>query len=790
MIRDRSMPRPADGAPVETTHASPRSPEPDAAADRAFDQERAETVRTRLLWLLPTAAGVWVLSFLWVDGEVFTRAQALAVRVPQLVVTLLAYLWLRRPRSLGALEVVVTLGFGLITASSGLGLLHVPHDRLPAKVASLVLTVFVVCPVAALPWRSTLATGVLTTISLSTLLVAGERTTYFITLTIVGFAYFALAASAAARDRLKRRELMARRALEEANQRLEHEDALRRRLFVNLSHDFRTPLAVIRADADALRGPGRSAEEARTIDRMESNARVLADLADQLLDLARLEAGQMPLRPTTLDLRRVVRDVAALLAPSGAEHKLVTALPDEPLVVHADAGHLQRIVTNLVVNALRQVRTAGAVTIAARRAGDDVHVDVLDDGPGVPADRRDAIFRRFVSFDSDGSTASGIGLPLARELARLGGGDLVLLPDAPRTTFRLSLPAHAGAPEEPATVPAAPAPRPSRPAPPSPEPATGARVLVVEDNEDMAEVLVRTLADRFRVEHVGTVARAKQALAGPMPDGILSDVLLPDGTGYDVLAEVLRKPERDARPVVLVSALGDVDERVRGLAAGAADYLPKPFAPAELRSRLQAAIERAEAQRRALEAQRDALLVELHDGVSASLSRAALLLQTPDADATSGALEAIRDGLDEARGIMTLLSPQPAELDALGAQIRRELADACRDAGLEARFETAHETAPHIVPAGVAHTLRRVAREATTNAIKHAGARAITARLAATADHWTLTVSDDGRGLPAGSPAGRGLGIMKRRAARVGGSVTIDSAPGAGVRVALTIPRS
>jgi signal transduction histidine kinase len=771
-------------------------PEPrDESFEIAFDAARAETVRTRSRWIWGASIPVWVVSFFLVDRVVFSTAAALTVRVPELLLAIACLVWLARPRSLRALEVVTVGAWTVIALVSSYGFLVMAPDKLPPKVAGLMLSVLVVCLLGSFTWQATLGIAIVTLIPLTSLLFVGATQLFELTLTVVGFAWGIIIVSAAARDRLKRSELHARRALVTANERLQQEDELKRRLFVNLSHDLRTPLAIVRGEAAMLRASGRLADDDAALFRVERNATALAQLADQLLDLARLEAGQMPVRASACDIGALVRDLATQLAPPG-ERRIVTTVADEGVVALVDPAHASRIVTNLLANALRQTKSAterGVVTIDVR--GDDgsgtgsVVVDMIDEGPGIPAGRRDAIFVRFVSFDADGNTASGIGLPLARELALANGGSLVLLPGEP-TTFRLSLPAtdelpaHARGEEplegavrslvaatESVALPAS-QPRPRR------------RVLVVEDNPDMGLLLVRALGTAYRVEHVTRVADALALVDDDPPTAILSDVMLPDGTGYDLLAAVRASRDLDRTPVLLVSALGEVDQRVRGLAAGADDYIPKPFAPEELRGRVAAAIERADAWGMALAAQRDALLMEVHDGVSASLSRASMLLSDleprPSVETVAHARDAVRDGLDEVRAITRLLAPKPTTLLSLAAEIRRAMADGCAAARLELDFEVdagrASEDAT--VAAAIAHTLRRVAREATTNVIKHAVAQHLVCRIAATKDMLELRIEDDGRGLPAERSEGQGLGIMARRVARVGGTIEIGTRPG------------
>jgi signal transduction histidine kinase len=774
-----------------------------SAVEHVFRAERAETMRTRLRWLWGAAFGGWVLSFACFDLASFTsRTHAAIVRAPECAVALLLWFWLRKRRSLRDLEVCTVGAWCIVAGVTAYGLSLVPPDKLPFKAASFSLSVLVVCPLASLRWQATATVGGITVLALSTLRLLGESSIFMVTMTVVGFAYLALIASATARDRLVRRELVSRLALADANEKLRRDDELRRRLFTNLSHDLRTPLAIVHGEAELLRAAARSTQDAQALSRISSNARALADLAAQLLDLARLDAGQMSHKPRSCDVVRTARDVAAALAPPlGREGPAVTVRAPDALagaagtvVAHVDPQHLARLLTNLVANALRHARTA--VTVVPRRAGDRIVVDVDDDGPGIPADRREAIFQRFVSFDSDGNTASGIGLPLARELAITNGGSLELLESTSATTFRLVLLASDIAPEEPERPEDDPGMVPTNGGDAAQTSTTRTiarrRVLVVEDNDDMATLLRRVLGDRFDVERVANVSDALARIDAGSVDGVLSDVLLPDGTGYEILKAVRGRRDLAALPFVLVSALGASEEHVRGLAAGADDYVAKPFSPEELESRLLAALGRADARRRALDEQRDALLMEIHDGVSGSLSRAAMLLidNRQGGAAIDGAREAIADGLDEVRAVAKLLAPRASSFDVLVAEIRRTMADTVASASIRLEFET--NDPPEALPLAppVAHALRRAAREATTNILKHAGARRVRCRLVMTTEAFILEIEDDGRGFADEVQSGQGLGIMNRRASRIGGHVQRGNRPEGGAFVHVTLPRA
>jgi signal transduction histidine kinase len=770
-----------------TTQATPQ------ALERAFDDERAEAIRVRSRWIWGGAMVVWGISLAWFDLAVFpSRAFALQIRAPEIAIAIGFSLWLRRPRSLRALEGWTVLAWAAISALSSAGLLVVPHEKLPAKVASLAISVMAVLALGSFTWATALATGVLTALSIFVLRTIGETQLFNLAATAFGFAFGTLVVAAAARDRLKRAEFVSRRALVDANEKLRREDELRRRLFVNLSHDFRTPLAVIQGEAALLRGH-EGGEAAAALGRIEGNARSLSDLTDQILDLARVDAGQMPRRASRCDVAQAARDVAALLAPAEPGRTVTAAAPRDPssLVALADHGHLHRILVNLAANALRHAH--GEVSLVVTREGDRVVVSVTDDGPGIAPERRAAIFDRFVSFSESAGTSSGIGLPLARELAALNHGSLVLVADAPTTTFRLDLPACEGPAEEPERPAAPSGPPVLLPQGPAGAGPLAPRVLVIEDNPDMAALLERVLRSTFRVDVATSLAAGTASLSERRPQAVLCDVMLPDGSGYDLLATLGASRGPDTPPVILVSALAEIEQRVRGLAAGADDYVAKPFAPDELRGRVAAAVERADQRRRALDAQRDSLLMEIHDGVSASLARAAIILgarggtQEPHLS-LEPALDAIRDGLDEVRAISSLLAPKPGDWSALCADVRRTTADACAAAALGFEFEADEGDPLALVPVAVAHALRRVAREATTNALKHAAATTLTCRMRS-GPAWCVRIEDDGRGLPDARSGGQGLSIMRRRIERLGGTITIANREAGGAVVDVVIPR-
>jgi len=301
------------------------------------------------------------------------------------------------------------------------------------------------------------------------------------------------------------------------------------------------------------------------------------------------------------------------------------------------------------------------------------------------------------------------------------------------------------------------------------------------------------LGESFRVRVASSVAGARHALLEATPDAILCDILLPDGDGFEVLSHVRGDRHLDGVPVLFVSALATAEQRTRGLAAGADDYVTKPFDAAELVARVQLACERAVQRRRALDTQRREFLAELHDGVTASLSRAALLLASAQGQGATPAMieaanDAVRDGLNEARTVLSLTGAGTVPWPDLVERLELQLGEA-EAFGLELEFQTDNDGSAGLLSAVEAHALERAVRELVTNAVKHASARSLRATLVAEQGRVLLTFSDDGVGLAVDHSAS-GLAILQRRITRLAGSLHLTAGDASGTRVTLEFPLS
>jgi signal transduction histidine kinase/CheY-like chemotaxis protein len=340
---------------------------------------------------------------------------------------------------------------------------------------------------------------------------------------------------------------------------------LRTRLLSEMGHELRTPLhsldTISQFLLDRLDGELTS-EQDRQVRIIHEVAESLTAYVNDLLDLARTDAGRAVIQLTRFHVDAVLRPLRRILQPL-VPPKVALQVAVEPGLppITSDEQKLSQILRNLVANALKFTEH-GAVEIRALRAGDRIVFEVADSGIGIAPEHHDLIFHEFAQLDGHVQPrmrGSGLGLPLSRRLAELLGGTLTVASQlGVGSTFRLELPLEAGvtaaapAPAPTAPVIAAAAPRPGRP-----------RVLIVDDDRASRYVLRRWLDGRYRVDEADTGHDGLRQ-AATRPDAIFLDVVMPDLTGFEVLERLKADPVTRDIPVVVYTALGlGVHDRAR-----------------------------------------------------------------------------------------------------------------------------------------------------------------------------------------------------------------------------------
>jgi two-component system OmpR family sensor kinase len=216
-----------------------------------------------------------------------------------------------------------------------------------------------------------------------------------------------------------------------------------RQFVADASHELRTPLSTIHGYAElSRRTPDDNAALLASLGKVETEADRMSALVEDLLLLARLDSGR-PLAREEVDLTRLLLETVADARVVAPDHKWQLALPEEPLTVVGDIARLHQVITNLLNNARSHTPVGTTVTVAAASHGDDVRIEVHDDGPGLPPELLDEVFDRFTRGDSSRTRASGgagLGLSLVSAIAEAHGGHAAVTSRRDDTTFTVTLP--------------------------------------------------------------------------------------------------------------------------------------------------------------------------------------------------------------------------------------------------------------------------------------------------------------------------------------------------------------
>jgi signal transduction histidine kinase len=373
----------------------------------------------------------------------------------------------------------------------------------------------------------------------------------------------------------------AQRELRRINAQLEETDRRKDEFLAMLAHELRNPLAPLSYAVGLLEG----AEDPVLCDareRLERQLSHISRLVDDLLDVSRVTSGKIELRLSTMDLRDAVRHAVEVSTPSLEEraHALVVEVPPEPLVVRGDIVRLSQVISNLLNNAARYTPLGGHIAVRASKRGENAIIEVTDDGRGIEPELIDRIFGAFVQGGA-GDGGLGLGLHVVSHLVRLHGGAARAYSDGvgKGSRFEITLPlseaelAPAEVEREPqAETPAAP---------------TRLRIVVIEDQEDVRQMVV-VLLERWGHEVIAsdTGGEGLRLIAEHDPDVALVDIGLPDMDGYEVAARARAELGAKCPPLIAVTGWGQDSDRRRALEGGFSKHLIKPVRPKDLKSLL------------------------------------------------------------------------------------------------------------------------------------------------------------------------------------------------------------
>ncbi len=425
-----------------------------------------------------------------------------------------------------------------------------------------------------------------------------------------------------------------KQVLEEANRKLKELDEVKTRFFANISHELRTPLTLLLAPIETMRRQKAHMFDEQTrewLATMEANGLRLLKLINDLLDLVKLESGHMDVRRDSVNLNDFLKGLRSSVQKMADDKRVHLSAEVDPEVssVVTDRDKLEKILLNLVFNAIKFTPAKGQVTIRAKKVGDYAQIEVVDTGMGIAEANIPYLFTRFWQADTSAQRkyqGTGIGLALVKELVEVQGGSVaVTSKEGQGTTMTVRLPVTVGREENtvpvssPMTVSPTEAGLPTE-EPPAPSPqgewlqglyrraelfpsltalkdsirplqpigANGHRpkVLVADDEPDMLRYLKSELVNEYEVLEATDGRQAIALAAQFQPDIILCDMMMPEMDGIQVCKQLRTQSITQSIPVLLLTARADEDTKMNALSNGASDFLSKPFSVTELHVRL------------------------------------------------------------------------------------------------------------------------------------------------------------------------------------------------------------
>ena len=404
----------------------------------------------------------------------------------------------------------------------------------------------------------------------------------------------------------------ARATIEEQANKLIEMDQIKNRFFANISHEFRTPLTLIIGPLeDCLSGLDQPSQS--QLEMMLRNCRRLLRLINQLLDIARLEAGGMELMVKKGDLTQFIKGIVSSFAPSAERNGISLQVNADGIEMVFDDEKLEKVFSNLLSNALKFTATGGKIFVGCAIDTDDqgnksVRITVKDTGHGIPREELPHIFDRFRQVDGSSTRAqegTGIGLALVKDLVTLHGGSIDVNSEPGfGTEFTVTLPYKLDTGEETLSGYgaltdslkgeiagleqhfASQSSSTSHVAPLSIEQQSDRNtVLLIDDNPDIRSYLFDCLTPHYNVLQACNGLDGLRITKELLPDLIICDIMMPGMDGYEVCQTLKSDPDLNHIPLIFLTAKASMSMKVEGLKVGADDYIAKPFNASELLAR-------------------------------------------------------------------------------------------------------------------------------------------------------------------------------------------------------------
>jgi PAS domain S-box-containing protein len=363
--------------------------------------------------------------------------------------------------------------------------------------------------------------------------------------------------------------------LELRNREVERVTKLKSKFLASMSHELRTPLNAIVGFSDLLAEgtPGDlNDKQKRFVNHIKQGSAHLLQLINDILDLSKIEAGQLDLRCEDFQIKTALPEVLSTIRPLAmAKNIQIEQKMENDQHVYADRVRFKQILYNLLSNAVKFTPKAGRIDIDCHGDGDSVCISVTDSGVGIRAEDQAVIFEEFRQVEGPAGTTqegTGLGLAITKRLVEQQGGRISLKSEFGKgSRFTFTLPAGSRGAETPLVN-----------EPPSPSIVIGESrgkplILVVDDEVTARELLATYLSPEYRIAMAESGEEAVKQARHLRPDAITLDVMMPGGNGFETLAALKKAPETANIPIIIVSI---VDQKQGGFALGAVDYLIKP----------------------------------------------------------------------------------------------------------------------------------------------------------------------------------------------------------------------
>ncbi|MEX0290017.1 MAG: response regulator [Flavobacteriaceae bacterium] len=410
-----------------------------------------------------------------------------------------------------------------------------------------------------------------------------------ITLTLIGFLIYKFLRANSRRDKAL---LLAEQA---STQQLEALDRAKSRFFANISHEFRTPLTLIKGPIERLEQNPNDQLSIETVKMIRRNTNRVLKLVNQLLDLSKIDESSLELDPTEGDVYKCIRAATSSFNSHAAQRNIDyrVQIPRATLWASFDRDKMEKIVFNLLSNAFKFSNDGAEISFEAEHSKQELRIQVSDSGKGIPEKALPFIFDRFFQVDNSSTKehgGSGIGLSLSKDLVELMNGTITATSEVHKgSSFIVVIPIlkietrQREAVEfikEDGVLPKQKSfefdEMDQRDLP---------QLLLVEDNDDMRSFIKESLGVHFKVDEAQDGRVGLKKAIKDSPELIISDLMMPKMDGIELCKKLKTDVRTSHIPVIMLTAKAGMDNKIEGLEIGADDYLTKPFDARELLAR-------------------------------------------------------------------------------------------------------------------------------------------------------------------------------------------------------------